>query len=188
MTAGRGVIHSEMPQQERGRLRGFQLWINLPAREKMKPASYRDLDAGEIPEAALPGGGKVRVIAGAAAIDGAAVAGPIAGLATEPLFFDVHLPAGVSFRHPLPAGHNAFVYPYDGDVTVDGRPLREHDAGVLGPEGDVAVTAGPEGGRFLLLAAKPLREPVVQYGPFVMNTRDEIEHAIRDYQSGAFTG
>jgi hypothetical protein len=184
MTAGRGIVHSEMPQQESGRMRGFQLWINLPAREKMKPASYRDLDASEIPRAVLPGGGEVRVIAGAAEVAGARTQGPIAGLATEPLYFDVWLPPGATFAHPLPEGHNAFVYPYEGSLAIDGQALPAHDAGVLTAAGDVAVESGNDGARFLLLAAKPLNEPVAQYGPFVMNTREEIEQAIRDYQSG----
>ena len=186
MTAGRGIVHSEMPQQESGRMRGFQLWINLPAREKMKPASYRDLDASEIPEVELGGGGSLRVIAGAAEVAGARTQGPIGGLATEPLYFDVRLPPGATFAHPLPDGHNAFVYPYEGSLAIEGRALSAHDAGVLTAAGDVAVESGSDGARFLLLAAKPLNEPVAQYGPFVMNTRDEIEQAIRDYQSGTF--
>ena len=186
MTAGRGIIHSEMPQQESGRMRGFQLWINLPAREKMKPASYRDLDASEIPEVALASGGRVRVVAGVAEVDGTRTAGPIAGLSTDPLYLDVALPAGATFVHPVKDGHNAFLYPYEGTLELGGTTLRTHDAGVLAEQGEVAVQAGPDGARFLLLAAKPLDEPVVQYGPFVMNTRDEIEQAIRDYQGGAF--
>jgi redox-sensitive bicupin YhaK (pirin superfamily) len=186
MTAGRGIIHSEMPQQESGRMRGFQLWINLPSREKMKPASYRDLDASEIPEVALANGGRVRVVAGVAEVDGTRTAGPIAGLSTEPLYLDVALPARASFVHPVKDGHNAFLYPYEGTLELGGTTLRTHDAGVLAEQGDAAVQAGPDGARFLLLAAKPLNEPVVQYGPFVMNTRDEIEQAIRDYQGGAF--
>ena len=183
MTAGRGVVHSEMPQQERGRMRGFQLWLNLPAAEKMKPASYRDLDASEIPEAALEGGGRVRVIAGTARIDGRAIAGPIVGLSTDPVFFDVHLPSGAAFVHPLEDGHNAFAYPYEGALAIGGARLPTHSAGVLATHGDVAVAAIGDA-RFLLLAAKPLREPIVQWGPFVMNTREEIEQAIRDYQNG----
>ncbi len=184
MTAGRGVIHSEMPQQERGRMRGFQLWINLPAAEKMKPARYRDLGAEEIPDVALPGGARVRVVAGTLDVAGARAAGPIAGLATEPLFFDVALPANGAFDHPLAAGHSAFVYPYEGALDVAGVALPTHAAGVLEGDGGVAVRANGGAARFLLLAAKPLREPVVQWGPFVMNTRDEIEQAIRDYQGG----
>jgi redox-sensitive bicupin YhaK (pirin superfamily) len=180
MTAGRGIIHSEMPQQDRGRMRGFQLWINLPAKEKMKPAGYRDLQASDIPEVKLPGGGLVRVIAGS--FGGAA--GPIAGQATDPTYFDVHLPAGALFTHPLADGYNAFVYPYEGEVTIDGRPLAAQGAGVLSQDGTVEVAAGSDGARFLLLAGRPLNEPVVQYGPFVMNSVEEIQQAISDYQSG----
>jgi redox-sensitive bicupin YhaK (pirin superfamily) len=184
MTAGRGIVHSEMPQQESGRMRGFQLWINLPAREKMKPASYRDLDASEIPGVALPEGGNVRVVAGEADVAGVRTQGPIVGIATEPVCLDVHLPAGGRFAHPLPDGHNAFVYPYEGSLLLDGRELPTHSAGVLTQQGDLVVEASGNGARFLLLAARPLNEPVVQWGPFVMNTSDEIEQAIRDYQSG----
>jgi redox-sensitive bicupin YhaK (pirin superfamily) len=176
MTAGRGIIHSEMPQQDRGRMRGFQLWINLPAKDKMKPASYRDLEAADIPEVALAGGGKVRVIAGEYGGTRAAVS---AG-ATDATYFDVHLPAGATFKHAVKDGYNAFAYVYEG--ALEGIP--EHSAAVFSTEGDVQVKAGAQGARFLLLAGRPLREPVVQYGPFVMNTREEIEQAIHDYQNG----
>ncbi|MBS1219605.1 MAG: Pirin domain protein, partial [Proteobacteria bacterium] len=118
MTAGRGIIHSEMPQQLEGRMRGFQLWINLPANEKMKPAGYRDIPAASIPVVALPGGGVVKVIAGILQLDGRETAGPMQGLSTEPLYFDVALQPGESFVHRLPAGHNAFLYVYEGDVAV----------------------------------------------------------------------
>ncbi len=187
MTAGRGIVHSEMPQQQEGRMRGFQLWINLPAREKMKPAGYRDLQPEEIPSEALAGGGRAKVIAGTLLQDGASTPGPIQGLATEPLYLDVQLPAGASFSHPVAAGHNAFVYPFEGSVSIGARELRAHGAGVLGAGDGVEVRAGSEGARFLLLAGRPLGEPVVQYGPFVMNTREEVEQAIRDYQSGELT-
>jgi len=190
MTAGRGVIHSEMPLQESGRMRGFQLWINLPGKEKMKPAGYRDIPASEIPRAALPGGGSIKVIAGTARVGEQAVHGPInpptAPLSTEPLYFDVELPAGAAFEHPVPAGHNAFLYTYEGSVDIGGKGLPGQAALVLEQGSAVQVTAGAEGARFVLLAGKPLREPVVQYGPFVMNTREEIEQALRDYQSGEF--
>ncbi len=196
MTAGRGVIHSEMPQQDRGRMRGFQLWINLPAAEKMKPASYRDIRPEEIPVAALPGGGTVKIIAGTAQVGDARIEGPInrggARLTTDPLYLDVTLPAGATFEHPVPAGHNAFVYAYEGAVTVgaeEPRTLPAQAVGVLGPDGSaVRVSAGAAGARLIVLAARPLGEPVVQYGPFVMNTRAEIEAAIGDYQSGKLTG
>ena len=191
MTAGRGIIHSEMPQQEHGRMRGFQLWINLPAREKMKPAGYRDIDPSEIPVAALPGGGRAKVIAGTLELDGQSVPGPIRGLTTDPLYLDVELPAGVAFTQPVPADRNAFVYVFEGSTEV-GAPgaaikLGTHTAGVLASGDQVEVTAGTDGARFLLLAGRPLGEPVAQYGPFVMNTREEIEQAIRDYQSGELT-
>lgn len=196
MSAGRGVIHSEMPQQDRGRMRGFQLWINLPAAEKMKPASYRDIRPEEIPVAALPGGGTVKIIAGTAQVGDARIEGPInrggARLTTDPLYLDVTLPAGATFEHPVPAGHNAFVYAYEGAVTVgaeEPRTLPAQAVGVLGPDGTaVRVSAGAAGARLIVLAARPLGEPVVQYGPFVMNTRAEIETAIGDYQSGKLTG
>jgi len=191
MTAGRGIIHSEMPQQERGRMRGFQLWINLPAREKMKPAGYRDIQPSEIPVVALPGGGRVKAIAGSVEVDGRSTPAPIQGFTTEPLYLDVELPAGAAFAQPIPSGHNAFLYPYEGSVSIgpDGerKPLRTHSAGVLSDGDRVEVLAGPEGARFILLAGRPLRESIVQYGPFVMNTREEIEQAIRDYQTGALT-
>ncbi|HWY24604.1 MAG TPA: pirin family protein [Nevskia sp.] len=192
MTAARGIIHSEMPQQSEGRMRGFQLWINLPSKEKMKPAGYRDIPAGEIPVAALPGGGQVKVIAGSLKVEGRDVAGPVNGrgakLSTDPLYVDVHLPANAHFGAPLPAGHNAFLYTYEGSAKVgpEGkeRSLPHRAAGVLSDGEGLRVQAGPEGVRFLLLAAKPLREPVVQYGPFVMNTREEIEQALADYRDG----
>jgi len=171
-----GIIHSEMPQQDRGRMRGFQLWINLPAKDKMTPASYRDLQATDIPEVTLAGAGKVRVIAG----EYGGTRAPVAPGATDATYFDVHLPAGTTFSHPVKDGYNAFAYVYEGEL--DGIPA--HSAAVFTTSGDVQVRAGSQGARFLLLAGRPLGEPVVQYGPFVMNTREEIEQAIRDYQDG----
>jgi redox-sensitive bicupin YhaK (pirin superfamily) len=191
MTAGRGIIHSEMPQQDRGRMRGFQLWINLPAREKMKPAGYRDIQPDEIPVVALPGGGRAKVVAGALEADGRSTPGPIRGGSTDPLYFDVELPAGAAFAHSLPAEHNALVYPFEGSIDVGpagaARTLKTHSAGFLSRGDRIEARAGAEGARFILLAGRPLGEPVVQYGPFVMNTRAEIEQAIRDYQSGVLT-
>ena len=191
MTAGRGIIHSEMPQQEHGRMRGFQLWINLPAREKMKPAGYRDIDPSEIPVAALPRGGRAKVIAGTLELDGQSVPGPMQGLTTDPLYIDVELPGGATFTQPVPAERNAFIYVFEGstDVGAPGaaKTLGTHTAGVLASGDRVEATAGTDGARFLLLAGRPLGEPVAQYGPFVMNTREEIEQAIRDYQNGELT-
>jgi quercetin 2,3-dioxygenase len=191
MTAGRGVIHSEMPQQEQGRMRGFQLWINLPASEKMKPAAYRDIPAAEIPVVALPHGGTAKVVAGTLDVEGRTTAGPIQGLTTAPLYLDIELPAGASVTVPTPQGHSAFVYVFEGSVAIgpaaSARELGAHHVGILADGDEVTLTGGAAGGRLLLLAGHPLREPVVQYGPFVMNTREEIEQAIRDYQSGRLT-
>jgi quercetin 2,3-dioxygenase len=192
MTAARGIIHSEMPQQSEGRMRGFQLWLNLPSKEKMKPAGYRDISAGEIPLVKLPQGGEVKVIAGTLDLDGDATSGPVNDrgnkLSTDPLYLDVRLPAGAEFNAPIAAGHSAFLYPYEGNAKIGtpgaAKPLPHRAAGVLSDGARVRVQAGAEGVRFLLLAAKPLHEPVVQYGPFVMNTREEIEQALADYREG----
>jgi redox-sensitive bicupin YhaK (pirin superfamily) len=156
-------------------MRGFQLWINLPAKEKMKRASYRDLQASDIPEVSLPGEGKVRVIAG----EFQGIQAPVAATATDASYFDVHLPAGSTFTHAVKDGYNAFAYVYEG--ALDG--IEPHAAAVFSTQGEIQLKSA-NGARFLLLAGKPIGEPVVQYGPFVMNTREEIEQAIRDYQAG----
>ena len=191
MTAGRGVIHSEMPQQESGRMRGFQLWINLPAREKMKPAGYRDIAAGELPVVQLPGGTTIKLIAGRLHMDGQDWSGPInsarGDMTTDPLFVDIALTAGGSQNLPAPAGHNAFIYVYEGSVRIGDEELDRYHAGLLSDGDHVQLTAGPQGLRAVLLAGKPLHEPVEQYGPFVMNTRKEIEQALDDYRNGRLT-
>ncbi len=192
MTAAHGIIHSEMPQQHEGRLRGFQLWLNLPSREKMKPAGYRDIPAADIPTVALPHEGAAKVIAGELVLHGATTRGPVNGggvkLSTDPLYLDVRLAAGADFSAPIAAGHSAFLYAYEGSARIGApgtaKPLPHRAAGVLSDGDEVRVLAGGEGVRFLLLAAKPLREPIVQYGPFVMNTREEIEQALVDYRDG----
>jgi redox-sensitive bicupin YhaK (pirin superfamily) len=192
MTAARGIIHSEMPQQSEGRMRGFQLWLNLPSKEKMKPAGYRDIPAGEIPVVSLDNGGEVKVIAGTFTLDGKATQGPVNGsgvpLSTDPVYFDVHLPAGAQFSAPIKPGHSAFIYTYEGSARIGpanaAKPLPHRAAGVLSDGDNVRVEADAAGVSFLLLAAKPIREPVVQYGPFVMNTREEIEQALADYRDG----
>jgi redox-sensitive bicupin YhaK (pirin superfamily) len=192
MTAARGIIHSEMPQQSEGRMRGFQLWLNLPSKEKMKPAGYRDISAGEIPQVVLPRGGEVKVIAGVFTQDETATSGPVNGrgvkLSTDPLYLDVRLAPGGEFDAPVASGHSAFLYAYEGSARVGmaaaAKALPRGAAGVLSDGDRVRVEAGTAGVRFLLLAAQPLREPVVQYGPFVMNTREEIEQALADYRDG----
>jgi len=192
MTAARGIIHSEMPQQSEGRMRGFQLWLNLPSKEKMRPAGYRDIPAGEIPQVVLPHGGEVKVIAGVFTQAETATSGPVNGrgakLSTDPLYLDVRLPPGGEFDTPVASGHSAFLYAYEGSARVGmaaaAKALPRGAAGVLSDGDRVRVEAGTAGVRFLLLAAQPLREPVVQYGPFVMNTREEIEQALADYRDG----
>jgi quercetin 2,3-dioxygenase len=191
MTAGRGIIHSEMPQQSEGRMRGFQLWINLPAAEKMRPGDYRDIPAEQVTQASFSGG-MLRVIAGRVRLDEHDITGPInadaAAMRTDPLFVDIHLDPGRELELPLPSGHNAFVYLYEGAALIEDEALPHRTAGVLG-EGEVMrLRAGEAGARALLLAGRPLNEPVVQYGPFVMNSREEVEQAMRDYQQGRLTG
>ena len=171
MTAGRGIIHSEMPQQEQGAMRGFQLWINLPAAEKMKPAGYRDIPSQDIPVCQSEDGRWVKVIAG----DFQGLQGPIQGVSTQPLFIDVKLAAGMVFEHALQADHTAMVYVFEGELAPSASlsqalPLKH--AAVFGEGERLHLQACAQGVRFLVLAAKPLREPVVQHGPFVMNTRE----------------
>ena len=186
MTAAHGIIHSEMPQQTEGRMRGFQLWINLPAREKMKPAAYRDIPAAEIPRVALAGGGEARVIAGTLQQGDVTTAGPIRDVTTSPVYLDVHLPPRAAVNVPLPATHNAFVYVYEGaaEIGEDRKPVPHRAAGLLTAGDDVRLAAGADGARVLVLAGAPIGEPVVQYGPFVMNSREEIEQALQDYSHG----
>lgn len=189
MSAARGIIHSEMPQQSEGRMRGFQLWINLPAAEKMNDPAYRDIPSADIPTVSLDGGGTARVIAGALIQNSGTTEGAVRGLTTDPLYLDIHLPAGGIFESPITTGYNAFLYLYEGDATIgdDHQALKRRSAGLLSDGDKVRVQAGDDEARFLLLAGKPLREPVVQHGPFVMNTREEIEQAVHDYQSGKLT-
>jgi redox-sensitive bicupin YhaK (pirin superfamily) len=186
MTAGRGIIHSEMPQQSEGRMRGFQLWVNLPAGEKMKPAAWRDVPSHSIPTLALPGGGELRVIAGQYSSDGETTNGPIGGITTDPQYYDLRLPADTAIEIPTPRDHNAFLYVYEGTASVgeDARSLPMRAAGLLTPGASVRIVAGPQGVKLLLIAGKPIGEPVVQYGPFVMNSVAEIEQAIQDFQAG----
>jgi len=182
MTAGSGIVHSEMPEQQDGLMWGFQLWVNLPAKDKMMSPRYQDIEPARIPEAALPGGGKVRVLAGA--FNG--VKGPVADIVTDPMLLDVTLTGTGEALVPLPATHNGFAYVFDGAATVGAADtsVARGQIAVLGAGDVVRLAGGP--GRVLLAAGKPLNEPVARYGPFVMNTPDQIRQAIADYQSGRF--
>lgn len=183
MTAGRGVIHSELPEQEEGRMEGFQLWLNLPARDKMCAPWYRDIRSEDIPEHTAPGL-RVRVIAG----HSHGVAGAVQREATEPLYLDVHLAAGTRFAQPVPDGHNAFVYVYRGQVAIGGTEVSAGHMALLRNEGDGVALQATTDSRALLLAGKPLHEPIVQYGPFVMNSQEEIFQAVQDFRAGRFGG
>ncbi|WP_449286069.1 pirin family protein [Marinobacter sp. PE14] len=187
MTAGRGIIHSEMPQQEEGVMRGFQLWLNLPAAEKMTQAGYRDIQPEEIPELAFDGG-KLKLIAGSVQIGGQTHEGAMPSRTTQPIYADIHLASGGSLKLPLPEGHNAMLYLYEGSASLGESSLKRSAANVLSDDGDqIELHAGEAGARLLLIAGKPIGEPVVQYGPFVMNTREEIEQTLRDYRDGRLT-
>jgi quercetin 2,3-dioxygenase len=186
MTSGSGILHEEMPQVRPEGIGGLQLWLNLPAREKMTRPKYRDLTASALPETELSGGARTRVIAGDAA-EGR-LTGPVEGLAVAPKFLDVTLPEGATFREAVARGHTAFAYVDHGAVRFG--PEQKAAQGpslVIFGDGDVVEAAGaPGGGRFLLAAARPLGEPIARHGPFVMNTRAEIEEALRDLRSGHF--
>lgn len=189
MTAGRGIIHSEMPQQEEGRMRGFQLWINLPASKKMCAPTYREFGAGEIPRIELEGKGFIKVIAGKVTQSGQTLEGPVRGVATDPVYLDIALDPGRQLALPLPSAHSALIYVYQGIVMVEGQSLPSQHAGLLsGGEEVVLETGHAQSARLLLMAARPIGEPIVQHGPFVMNTHDEIRQAIRDFESGRLTG
>ena len=188
MTAGRGIVHSEMPQQQEGRMRGFQLWLNLPARDKMTEPKYQEFGPERIPIATPAPGVSVKVIAGQVG----AVAGPISQPATDPTYLDVALNAGAQYVHELPAEHAAFMYVFEGSVRVgDAAGSRLVNAGelaVLGPGTAVRLTGESKGSasRAILVAGRPLHEPVARYGPFVMNTREQLMQAVEDFQKGKF--
>ena len=186
MTAGRGVIHSELPEQEEGRMEGFQLWLNLPARDKLCAPWYQDFKAAEVPEVRHPGA-TVRVIAGTHA----GVAGAVRREATEPLYLDLELAPGAVLEQALPDRHNAFVYVYRGALQVgpgEGEAVALQRMALLantpGSDGARLRNAGTEPARALLIAGRPLDEPIVQYGPFVMNTVEQIHQAVDDFRSG----
>lgn len=182
MTAGRGVIHSEMPEQQDGRMEGFQLWLNLPARDKMCAPGYRDIGADDIPFLVTPEGVTARVIAGASH----GVTGAVQRAATDPLYLDLSPPAGASFHQRVPPAFNAFVYVFGGQVSIGDVPVAagrmailSNDAGADGVTLTASVAA-----RALLIAGRPLGEPIAQHGPFVMNTQQEIHQAVRDFREG----
>jgi redox-sensitive bicupin YhaK (pirin superfamily) len=194
MTAGRGIVHSEMPEQEDGRMQGFQLWVNLPASLKMTDPRYQEFDPAEIPEVTHDDGARVRVVAG----EHAGTKGAVSGITVEPLYLDIALPAGAAVTQPIPAGHNGFVYLFEGEaVTVTaGDPAASNGGGTAVPyrnlaalgDGDTVGLRNEAGApaRMLVIAGAPIGEPIARYGPFVMNTREEIIQAFEDYEAGRF--
>ena len=187
MTAGRGIVHSEMPEQENGLMWGFQLWVNLPAADKMTAPRYQDIAPERIPVAHPADGVTLRVLAGRVGD----TVGPVEGIAVEPLYLDIALAPGARFAAPVPATHNAFAYVFEGAAAIgpadSARHVERGEIAILDRGGEgVEITAGDSAARMILVAGKPLAEPVARYGPFVMNTPEQIVEAIRDYQQGAF--
>jgi redox-sensitive bicupin YhaK (pirin superfamily) len=182
MTAGRGVIHSELPEQENGRMEGFQLWLNLAAKDKMTPAWYRDFKNADIPEFTTEQGVMVRVIAG----QSHGVAGAMQRATTEPIYLDVSMPAGSSFSQIIPANFNAFIYVYRGEVKIGEQQVPLQRMAILKkwPSADGVKIQANDAARFILIAGKPLGETIAQYGPFVMNSQEEIFKAIDDFRKG----
>ena len=182
MTAGQGVIHSEIPQQEEGVMEGFQLWLNLHSSEKMNTPWYRDFQNEQLPQLQTPAGVQVTVIAGASH----GVQGAVTREITQPIYLDVHMPQGARFEQALPAGHNAFVYVYRGEVSIAGQAVPVQRMAILAnaAQADGVVIEASADARFILVSGKPLKEPIVQYGPFVMNTTEEIYQALADFRDG----
>lgn len=184
MTAGRGIMHEEMPKPHEGKMEGFQLWVNLPARLKMTSPRYQDIAFGDIPQIDLPGGIKVRVIAGHLGN----ASGAVTDIYADPIYLDVTLPANLSFNHLVQAGHSVFAYLFRGKGLFGAAAsLAEAPQLVIFGEGDiVSVQASEEGARFLLVSGLPLGEPIARYGPFVMNSRAEIDQTLMELRNGTF--
>lgn len=185
MTAGSGIEHSEMPEQERGLLDGFQLWVNLPAAKKMQQPRYQEFGPEQIPHEQRDDGVSLHVIAGTTSLG---TSGAVENIAAEPIYFDVSLAAGKSFNENVPTDYNGFIYVIDGTITINNESNHELQAKTLGvlTDGDSVDVVAQSDSRFLLVAGKPFREPVARYGPFVMNTQDEIHQAFTDYREGRF--
>lgn len=188
MTAGKGIIHSEMPQQVDGAMRGFQIWLNLPSAEKMKAPAYQNIEAANLPKIPLAQGGEIVLIAGQLELDGKRYQSPVQASVTRPLIADIRLEAGEEVELPISEALNALLFLFEGEAEVEGKKLNFDQSALLTSGNSLRLKAGERGGRAMLLAGKPLNEPVVQYGPFVMNSVEEIRQAIDDYNSGRFVG
>ncbi|KTB71807.1 MULTISPECIES: pirin family protein [Pseudomonas] len=188
MTAARGIIHSEMPEQEEGTMRGFQLWLNLPGKNKLNDASYKDIQPENVPRLTTAAGVQVVVLAGHFDDGQVQQAGAVQRPDTEPLYFDFDMPAGSRISPRMPEGHLALLYVYEGSIEIEGsaQSVSKRHLARLSDTGDLQISS-TKGARVLLIAGKPLREPIVQYGPFVMNTREEIDQALRDFREDRLT-
>ncbi|MBP0047852.1 pirin family protein [Marinobacterium sp. AK62] len=185
MTAGSGVIHEEMPEQSEGLMRGFQLWVNLPAAEKMTPARYQEFAADEIPVIEAPeSGARIKLIAGSVTLDGIEHQGAVKGISRQPLMLDLRLSPHSRITLPISEDKNGFVYLFEGEARLGDEALQVNEAAELGEGSKLTLSTGEQGAAMLILAARPIREPIAQYGPFVMNTMEEVEQAIVDYQRG----
>ncbi|SVA10692.1 uncharacterized protein METZ01_LOCUS63546 [marine metagenome] len=184
MTAGRGIVHSELPEQENGLMWGFQLWVNLPASKKLTEPRYQDIPAQEIPEVVPESGVRARVVAG----EFSGATGPVQGISTDPIFLDLTLEAAKSVLIPLPTKYNAFIYVYEGSIQLGLKSpgAKRNQLAVLGSGSHIDLSGGSTGARIILVAGRPCNEPVARYGPFVMNTEEEIRQAFADYQAGCF--
>lgn len=187
MTAGRGVIHEERPQMTEGLMRGFQLWINLPAKEKMKAAAYQNIEPEEVPILTLSNGSTIKAIAGTLSLQGQTISGPINSGSTQAIYLDIQIPADQTFTLPLANNLSAFLYLFEGSAVVDGQTLNGNTAAVLSAGDLLTITSSGNAARLLLIAGKAIGEPIAQYGPFVMNTMEEVEQAIQDYQNNTLT-
>lgn len=184
MTAGRGIMHEEMPQVRPEGIAGFQLWVNLPAKLKMTAPRYQDIRSNQIPEVIKENGARIRVIAGAIA----GTSGPVTGIAADPIYADVFVPPHASFTQLVSQGHSAFAYVFEGEARFadDGAMISSPQLVVWGDGDQVSVTTAEKPVRFLFVSGAPLREPVARYGPFVMNTKEEIEQTLRELRQGTF--
>jgi redox-sensitive bicupin YhaK (pirin superfamily) len=184
MTAGRGIVHSEFPEQQEGLMWGFQLWVNLPSTDKMTAPRYQDIQANAIPEAQLAPGVRARMLVGTLG----GVSGPVTDVATDPVYFDLHLDPGASYTAAVPDSHNVFAYVYSGEAKVGAAAtqIARGELALTTPGATLPITAGAEGARLIVVGGRPLKEPVARYGPFVMNTVDELKQAFADYQAGRF--
>ncbi|MDE0993711.1 MAG: pirin family protein [Rhodospirillales bacterium] len=181
MTAGKGIVHSEMPEQKEGKMQGFQLWVNLPAADKMCEPRYQNIDPKDVPVVTTDDGAVIRVLTGTAN----GVTGPVTGISVDPVYIDIAMKSGSTHTQPITPGHTTFVYAFEGSIEVAGTTVGINQLALLS-DGDEVTLTSQNTGRAILISGAPIGEPIARYGPFVMNTKEEISQAINDFQSGSF--